>query len=131
MASNVTFRIDWDYDPDKKSGLTVKSVFCGNAEEMPVPIYMAILKAMLRVEDLLNGEDQLTEPRVLHSNLPITSPGESLEEMGALREDVIEDTIKKEIDEPVKIKRLIKTGPTPPPDLPPPPPHAENSSNER
>ena len=130
MASSVTFNFSWDYDPDKKSGLTVKGVFCGNAEEIPVPLYMAILKAMLRVEDLLNGEDQLTEPRVLHSNLPITSPGESLKEMGALREDVIEDTIKMGISEPVKKKRLIKTGPTPPPDLPPPP-HAENSSNER
>lgn len=121
MASSVTFSFSWDYDPDKKSGLTVKGVFCGNAEEIPVPLYMAILKAMLRVEDLLNGEDQLTEPHVLHSNLPITSPGESLKEMGALREDVIEDTIKKGIGEPVKKKRLIKSGPTPPPDLPPPP----------
>lgn len=120
MASSLTFRIDWEYDPDKKSGLTVKGVFCGNAEEIPVPLYMAILKAMLQVEDLLNGEDQLTEPHVLHSNLPITSPGESLKEMGALREVVIEDTPKKDGGTPVKLKRLIPD--TPPPPVPAPPP---------
>lgn len=122
MASSVTFRIDWEYDPDKKSGLTVKEVFCGNAEEMPVPLYMAILKAMLQMKDLLNGVDQLTEPHVLNSNFPITSPSESLKEMGALREDVVEDTIKMGIGEPVKKKRHIKTGPPQSPDLPPPTP---------
>lgn len=121
MRSKITFKADWDHDPEKKSGIYVREIFCGEAEDIPVPLYMGILKAMLQVENLLNGEDQLTEPRVLHSNLPITSPGESLEEMGALREDVIEDTIKKGIGEPVKKKRLIKTGTPPPPDLPSPP----------
>lgn len=122
MRSEITFKVDWDHDPEKKSGFYVRNIFCGDAEEIPVPLYMAILKAMLQVEDLLNGVDQLTEPHVLHSNLPITSPGESLEEMGALREDVIDLGIEMEDGTPAGLKRIIKTGPTPPPDLPPPPP---------
>lgn len=123
MEARVTFKINYYQDNKKKSGICLEKILCGNVESdgLPIPVYAAILKAMLQVEDLLNGEDQLTEPHVLHSNLPITSPGESLKEMGALREDVIEDTIKKEIGEPVKKKRLIKSGPTPPPDLPPTP----------
>ena len=114
MASKVTFKVHWDNDPEKKSGLVVHQISCGDAEDIPVPLYMAILKAMLRVEDLLNGEDQLTEPRVLHSNLPITSPGESLKEMGALREDVIDLGLEMEDGTPAGLKRIIKTGPTPP-----------------
>lgn len=120
MASSVTFSFSWDYDPDKKSGLTVKGVFCGNAEEIPVPLYMAILKAVLQVEDLLNGEDQLTEPRVLHPGVTKTSPGESMEEMGALREEIIDLGLEMEDGTPAGLKQIIKTGPTPPPDLPPP-----------
>lgn len=110
MKADVTFHVEYD---ENENHLRIS---CGNVDGdgLPVPVYMAILKAMLRVEDLLNGEDQLTEPRLLHSNFPITSPGESLEEMGALREDVIEDTIKVECDTPAKFRRII-------PDIPPPP----------
>lgn len=128
MVSKVTFKIVWDIDPEKISGHVLHKIKCGDAEDIPLPLYMAVLKAMLQVEDILNGEEP--QAHVPHSNLPITSPGESLEELGATSKDVIEDTIKRVIGEPVKKKSLIKTGPTPPPDLPPPP-HAENSSNER
>lgn len=106
MEARVTFKINYYQDDEKKSGICLGGILCGDVEGdgLPIPVHMAILKAMLRVEDLLNGVDQLTEPHVLHSNLPITTPGESLEEMGALREDVIEDTIKMGIGEPVKKK---------------------------
>ena len=122
MEARVTFKINYYQDDEKKSGICLGEILCGDVEGdgLPIPVYMAILKAMLRVENLLNGEDQLTEPRVLHSNLPITSPGESLEEMGALREDVIDLRLEMEDGTPAGLKRIIKTGPTP---------HAENSSN--
>jgi len=56
MASKVTFKVHWDNDPEKKSGLVVHQISCGDAEDIPVPLYMAILKAMLQVEYILNGD---------------------------------------------------------------------------
>lgn len=94
MESKVTFKIVWDIDPEKTSGHILRKIKCGDAEDIPLPLYMAVLKAMLQVEDLLNGEDKLTEPRVLNSNLPITYPGESLEEMSATSKDVIKQFIE-------------------------------------
>ena len=92
MESKITFKIDWAHDPEKKSGIYVREIFCGDAEDIAVPLYMAILKAMLQVEDILNGEEP--EVHVPHPGLPITSPGESLEEMGATSEDIIEKYIE-------------------------------------
>ena len=124
MTSSVTFKIDWGYDPDKKSGLTIKGDFCVSSEEIPVPLYMAILQAMLQVEDLLNGEGQRTEAHVPHPGETKTSPGESMEEKGALREEIIDLGLEMEDGTPAGLKRIIKTGPTPPP------PCAETSSRE-
>ena len=92
MASKVTFKVHWDNDPEKKSGLVVHQISCGDAEDIPVPLYMAILKAMLQVEDILNGEEP--DVHVSHTGLPITSIGESLEEMGATSEDIIKKYIE-------------------------------------
>lgn len=133
MEATVTFKVNYYQDDEKKSGICLGEILCGDVEGdgLPIPVYMAILKAMLQVEDILNGEHQLTEPHVLHPNLPITSPGESLKEMGALREDVIEDTIKMGTGETVKKKRLIKSGPTPPPDLPPTPKTVVTNDDKR
>ena len=70
MASKVTFKVSWDNDPEKKSGLVVHQISCGDAEDIPVPLYMAILKAMLQVEEILNGkaeppiESQAPQPRI-------------------------------------------------------------------
>lgn len=81
MASKVTFKVSWDNDPEKKSGLVVHQISCGDAEDIPVPLYMAILKAMLQVEEILNGK---AEP-------PIESPdpqptASKIEELKKLRE---------------------------------------------
>ena len=92
MESKITFKIDWTHDPEKKSGISVREIFCGDAEDIAVPLYMAILKAMLQVEDILNGEEP--KVHVPHPGLPITSPGESLEEMGASSKDVIKQFIE-------------------------------------
>ena len=96
MEARVTFKINYYQDDEKKSGICLGEILCGDVEGdgLPIPVYMAVLKAMLQVEDLLNEEDQLTEPHVLHSNLPITSPGESLKEMGATSKDVIKQFIE-------------------------------------
>lgn len=61
MASKVTFKISWDNDPEKKSGLVVHQISCGDAEDIPVPLYMAILKAMLQVDEILNGKGPAEE----------------------------------------------------------------------
>lgn len=81
MASKVTFKVSWDNDPEKKSGLVVHQISCGDAEDIPAPLYMAILKAMLQVEEILNGK---AEP-------PIESPdpqptASKIEELKKLRE---------------------------------------------
>lgn len=110
MESKITFKIAWDIDPEEKSGYCLRRIKCGDAEDIPVPLYMAILKAMLQVEDILNGEDQQPGVLVPHPGLPITSLGESLEEMGATSEDII----KKYIEDQPSVS---------------PPPLAENSSN--
>ncbi len=57
MKSKVTFGIAWDIDEDKKSGYFVRRISCGDTEDIPLEIYMAVLKAMLQVEDILNGKD--------------------------------------------------------------------------
>lgn len=131
MGSKITFSFSWVYDPDKKSGLTVKGVFCGNAEEMPAPIYMAILKAMLQVEDLLNGEGQQTEAHVPHPVETKTSPGESMEETGALREEIIDLGLEMEDGTPAGLKRIIKTGPMAAPDPQPTEDAAETWDRQR
>ena len=70
MASKVTFKVSWDNDPEKKSGLVVHQISCGDAEDIPVPLYMAILKAMLQVAEILNGkaeppvESPAPQPRI-------------------------------------------------------------------
>lgn len=130
MEARVTFKINYYQDDEKKSGICLGEILCGDVEGdgLPIPVYMAVLKAMLQVEDILNGEEP--EVHVPHPGLPITSPGESLKEMGALREEVIGLGLEMEDGTPAGLKRIIKTGPTPPPDLPPPP-LAENSSAKR
>lgn len=90
--SKVTFKISWDSDPAEKSGLVVHQISCGDAEDIPVPLYMAILKALMKVEDILNGEEP--EVHVPRPGIPITSPGESLEAMGATSENIIEKYIE-------------------------------------
>ena len=110
MASKVTFKVSWDNDPEKKSGLVVHQISCGDAEDIPVPLYMAILKAMLQVEEILNGK---AEP-------PVESPdpqptASKIEELKKLREawsQMGKDLLKDEQAES------------------PTPPHAENSSKQ-
>ena len=81
MESKITFKIAWDIDPEEKSGYCLRRIKCGDAEDIPVPLYMAILKAMLQVEEILNGK---AEP-------PIESPdpqptASKIEELKKLRE---------------------------------------------
>lgn len=131
MESKITFKVDWGYDPDKKSGLTIKGDFCVSSEEIPVPLYMAILKAMLQVEDLLNGEGQRTEAHVPHPGETKTSPGESMEEKGALREEIIDLGLEMEDGTPAGLKRIIKTGPMAAPDPQPTEDAAETWDRQR
>ena len=111
MESKITFKIAWDIDPEEKSGYCLRRIKCGDAEDIPVPLYMAILKAMLQVEDILNGEDQQPGVLVPHPGLPITSPGESLEEMGATSEDIIKKYIEGQpsVSPPQSPKTVVTT----------------------
>ena len=111
MESKITFKIAWDIDPEEKSGYCLRRIKCGDAEDIPVPLYMAILKAMLQVEDILNGEDQQPGVLVPHPGLPITSPGESLEEMGATSEDIIKKYIEDQpsVSPPHSPKTVVTT----------------------
>ena len=61
MESKVTFKVSWDNDPEKKSGLCVRQISCGDAEDIPVPVYMAILKALMEAEYILNGDESPKE----------------------------------------------------------------------
>lgn len=110
MEARVTFKINYYQDDEKKSGVCLGEILCGDVEGdgLPIPVYMAVLKAMLQVEDILNGEEP--KVHVPHPSLPITSPGESLKEMGATSKDVI--------------KPFFEGQPSVSP-----PPVAENSSN--
>lgn len=67
---NVTFKISYSVDADKKSGFSI-NVYCGDADELPIPIYMAILKAMLQVDDILNGPPQEDEVKPIKVKGPI------------------------------------------------------------
>lgn len=111
MEATVTFKVNYYQDDEKKSGICLGEILCGDVEGdgLPIPVYMAILKAMLQVEGILNWEEP--EVHVPHPGLPITSPGEYLKEMGATSKDVIKQFIEGQ------------------PSVSPPPPLAENSSN--
>ena len=71
MESKVTFKIVWDIDPEKTSGHILRKIKCGDAEDIPLPLYMAILKAMMQVENDLNGkaeppvESPAPQPRIV------------------------------------------------------------------
>ena len=108
MESRVTFKIQWS---EENKDRNVK-ILCGNVEGagLPVPTYLAILKAISQVEAELNTKPQ-PEPLV---------PEEGVESAG--RE--IEEAIKREGDLPVKLKRLVPDAPPPTPKhfCPSPPP---------
>ena len=119
MKADITFHVE--FAESTKFKITCGSV---DGDGIPVPLYMGLLSALVEFQDRINGDDkpyvyrpvlgrQGSKP-VTDNDSPITSPGESLKEMGALREDVIENTIKVECDTPAKFRRII-------PDIPPPP----------
>ncbi len=120
MGSKLTFKVSWDNDPEKKSGFVVNQISCGDAEDIPVPVYMAILKALMKAANILNGE---TAPAVESTApQPNVSDIEALEKMGeGIRQmgiDILngDDSIEEE-EEPVRVR-----GPVEPSALPPPPP---------
>lgn len=47
MESKITFKIAWDIDPEEKSGYCLRRIKCGDAEDIPVPLYMATLRSMV------------------------------------------------------------------------------------
>lgn len=71
--NNVTFKISYSVDSAKKSGFSV-NVYCGNSEDLPIPIYMAILKAMLQVDDILNGPPHEDEAKLVNIKGPVEAP---------------------------------------------------------
>lgn len=111
MEARVTFKINYYQDDEKKSGFCLEEILCGDVEGdgLPVPVYMAILKAMLQVEDILNGVEP--EMHVPHPGLPITSPGKSLKEMGATSKDVIKQFIEGQpsVSPPHSPKTVVTT----------------------
>lgn len=109
MITNISFKIEWDYDQEKSSGLTIKGIYCGDADGAPVPIYFAVLEMMMLVEDNLNGER-------LHEGLPQLTP----EAEAAGR--VIEENLKVNGMAPAKLRRIVGDVPPSPVTKSPPPP---------
>ena len=107
MESKVTFKIVWDIDPEKISGHILRKINCGDAEDIPLPLYMAVLKAMLQVEEILNGEE--VKPDL------IPALDEETKQIGHKIEEALQRDLKPG-DKPVRLRRV------------PTPPHAENSS---
>lgn len=104
MASKVTFKVSWDNDPEKKSGLVVHQISCGDAEDIPVPLYMAILKAMLQVEEILNGEE--VKPDL------IPALDEETKRIGHKIEEALQRDLKP-CDKPVRLRRVPTAEPPP------------------
>ena len=104
MESKITFKVDWTHDPEKKSGIYVREVLCGDAEDIPVPLYMAVLKAMLHVEEILNGEE-------VKPNL-IPALDEETKQIGHKIEEALLRDLKPG-DKPVKLRRVPTTEPPP------------------
>lgn len=104
MESKITFKVDWAHDPEKKSGIYVREVFCGDAEEIPVPLYMAFLKAVMQVGEILNGEE-------VKPNL-IPALDEETKQIG----HKIEEALQRDLnpgDKPVRLRRVPTTEPPP------------------
>ena len=104
MESKITFKVDWAHDQEKKSGIYVRDVFCGDAEDIPVPLYMAVLKAMLQVEEILNGEE-------VKPNL-IPALDEETKQIGHKIEEALQRDLKPG-DKPIRLRRVPTTEPPP------------------
>ena len=104
MESKITFKVDWAHDPEKKSGIYVREVFCGDAEDIPVPLHMAVLKAMLQVEEILNGEE--VKPDL------IPALDEETKQIGHKIEEALQRDLKPG-DKPVRLRRVPTTEPPP------------------
>lgn len=105
MITNISFKIEWDYDQEKSSGLTIKGIYCGDADGAPVPIYFAVLEMMMLVEDNLNGERP-------HEGLPLMPEAEAAGR-------VIEENLKVEGGMQAKLRRIVADVPPPPVPTPP------------
>lgn len=104
MESKITFKIAWDIDPEEKSGYCLRRIKCGDAEDIPVPLYMAILKAMLQVEDILNGKE--VKPDL------IPALDEETKQIGHQIEEALQRDLKPG-DKPVRLRRVPTTEPPP------------------
>lgn len=102
MESKVTFKIVWDIDPEKTSGHILRKIKCGDAEDIPLPLYMAVLKAMLQVEEILNGEE--VKPDL------IPALDEETKQIGHKIEEALQRDLKSG-DKPVRLRRVPTTEP--------------------